>query len=243
MFFFPTLLYGGRMGGQNHQPCNKVGTSYLLFSTTLSRAVSSARSTLEQANIAIEDILILEIRDGKNGRIEPVLHRIALSNNAIDDAKEAIAALRADMHKHDFEDLPELRETDLMNLGVDLAMQGMVDLQSWKLALLHYGESGERGFAAMLTYFEKTLDDLAMLTNQLYNKVHRVELATREGRLNQVLEENEDGNFKVEFARLYQKWNTFQQVFLASSMLSTELWYRHTKAESLLQRRKGVRAA
>jgi len=58
--------------------------------------------------------------------------------------------------------------------------------------------------------------------------------AANVGKLNLVLEENRSGNFKQEFARLYCAWAKFQQLFLASSMLSTDLWYRNCGVSSLL---------
>ena len=65
------------------------------------------------------------------------------------------------------------------------------------------------------------------------------ERANDDGKLNELLETNRPGNIKVEFARLYAAWGKFQQVFLASAMCSTELWYRYTGAGSLLDEKIG----
>ena len=48
---------------------------------------------------------------------------------------------------------------------------------------------------------------------------------------------------KAEFAKLYTKWNDFRARFLASSIISTELWYAHTGKGSLAPTAAQLRAA
>lgn len=54
------------------------------------------------------------------------------------------------------------------------------------------------------------------------------------GDLNLVLEQNQALNFRREFVVLYSAWASFEQAFLISSLISTEVWYRFNRFGSLV---------
>ena len=87
---------------------------------------------------------------------------------------------------------------------------------------------------SLLDLFSKSVQGLIQLTDDLQGRVIENKGSASRGELNLVLEQNRPGNFKVEFARLYTAWGKFHRIFLASSMLSTELWYAYTLRGSLL---------
>jgi hypothetical protein len=67
-------------------------------------------------------------------------------------------------------------------------------------------------------------------------QVSALEGIARKGEVTRTLEENRPGNIKEAFANLYCAWAKFNQDFLASSLLSTELWYAFNGYGSLAGR-------
>jgi hypothetical protein len=97
------------MGGQNHQPCNRPQTNYLRLSTKMSRDLSVARAYFEQANIALEDVLLQELAGQGGGSVKHIIEQLSDSKAALAEMMKTIGLLRADMHSHAFEDLPTLQ--------------------------------------------------------------------------------------------------------------------------------------
>lgn len=217
------------MGGRNHQPCNKPQTSYLRYSTAMSRSLSVAYCELERANIALEDILLSELTGGA-GDIKPLLGRLNKSLEALREFQVNIEQLRTDMKKHDYTDLPILNAVNLSHLGQSLNEKGMIEMLPWENIQMAMRKDG---FWAVLDLFENESQAIIDLTEMLSQCIEANVDAVEAGYLNLVVEENREGNFKVEFARLYTAWSNFQSLFLASSMLSTELWYAFTMRGSL----------
>jgi hypothetical protein len=214
------------MGGINHQPCR----TYLAESTRLSRCVSSARSHFEQANIALEDVILLEL-DGKSGSAGPIKHHLQLSQDHLLSTLSCLGALKAKMEEMGYRDLPELRAVDLSELGNKLVSSGMAGKQSWdKMS----GIMSSQTFYGNVREFETQASALLRLTQDLLSAVSDVTDFADDGKLNEVLEENRTGNFKRQFARLYASWNKFMSDFLASSLISTEIWYAHNGFGSLV---------
>ncbi|HEX9608605.1 MAG TPA: hypothetical protein VGA06_00105 [Candidatus Paceibacterota bacterium] len=206
----------------------------------MSRESSTAFAWVERANIALENVLLNELRDKSSGSLAEVTDRLHESRSAISRLRTAIDSLRGDMDKHHFEDLPTLHVTDLEKLGEQFAQAGLVQEVVWKQII---AKMGSGGFYAMLWWFNEEINRIDRITMDLMNAVAATESDAKVGQLNLVLEENRPGNFKVEFAQLYTAWLRFQQVFLASSMLSTELWYRYCGVGSLLGKDESVAAA
>ncbi|MGK2849238.1 MAG: hypothetical protein ACSLEX_04220 [Minisyncoccota bacterium] len=214
------------MGGKNHQPCR----AYLLNSTKLSKHLSLAYAHLELSNVALEDILISELapeRDNQSsGFIYPVLmHELSISAQELQNAHEALGRLRTQMETEDFVDLPSLQRLDLDAIGEVLGSQGLVDRKAWVQAMKIMRRGG---FFGMTRRFEADIIDLLELNRALQIKFQQLEETINQGNLSMVTEENRYGNFKAEFAAHYTKWITFNGLFLASSLLSTELWYAFT---------------
>lgn len=217
------------MGGRNHQPCN----IYLRESTSLSRALSLAMAHLELANVALEDELLRELDcssydwDGAT-----ILSSLQASYDALGVASNAIQNLRRKMYDTGFEDLPILRTVELFSLGRMMEADGLVIGSDWdRIAVI----MNRDGFSGVVDEFEAQIEKLRNATKILIHSIStlsNVEIP-RSRALNLVLEENLKGNFKTEFAKLYTIWSMFQAQFLASSLLSTELWYAFNKYGSL----------
>ena len=223
------------MGGQNHQPCR----DYLEDSTKLSRAVSVAMACLETANVELEDALLQDLYYGTTN-IEGVAESLVDSETALVDALRQIASLRKKMDKNSYQDLPSLRRLDLDLLRERFSADRMIDSDSWRViaGLMQVG-----GFYAVLDHFETQVSELANLTSALRLQIQRIRQAAVGGELNFILEENRPGNIKRLFAKLYTAWSVFKGEFLASSMLSTELWYAFNGYGSLTEMNKAVHAA
>ncbi len=213
------------MGGMNHQPCNK----YLPESTRLSKDLSLAYARLQMANVAIEDLLLAEL-DGRIGTLDPFFMELQASSNELQSAKMRCGELRKKMTDLEFVDLPTLHAANLVELGERLVDKGMITQEAWSLVSQHIKPEGFRG---VLSVIEKGFDNLWTLTEELRQSAALLCQAVSEGRATSVLEENRRGNIKCQFARLFCLWASFSQVFLASSILSTELWYIYTGKPSL----------
>jgi hypothetical protein len=109
---------------------------------------------------------------------------------------------------------------------------GMVSIGHWNEIS---GQMQEGGFYFVLDFIENKLQGILDGTWNLLSGIRAISDGIVSGKANRIMEENLPGNIKVAFATLYQEWSHFQQYFLASSMLSTELWYRHTKVGSLCE--------
>ncbi|MEO1700612.1 MAG: hypothetical protein AAFR71_01060 [Pseudomonadota bacterium] len=214
------------MGGQNHQPCSK----YLVPSTKLSRSVSAARAELELANVSLEDVILSELA-GSIGSTKEILTHLHESQSQIGSALDACSQLRTLMLQLDYEDIPEYGKTDIGELGKQMARHGVVDQSAWA-DVMECRLSG--GFFGILRHFEDELTELNNRTQALKNKVEKLQVFAGRGQVEHCLENNLPESIKYEFARLYQKWHSFGQQFLASSMLSTEMWFAFNRLGSML---------
>jgi hypothetical protein len=215
------------MGGQNHQPCNK----YVAISILMSKAMTQARSDLEMANVALEDLLLAEL-DNRTGIVEPIISRLTTSKSTLGVMMQTIIDLRNRMDEERYEDLPNLKTTDLITFGEQCAEAGLHrDSKSWQMVA---STMKTCGFYAMLDIFEEHIKALRTETTELIGAMMACRKSVSDGRLTDILEFNGDGNFKVEFFKLYASWEEFYQIFQASSIISTELWYRFNNRPSLL---------
>lgn len=228
------------MGGQNHQPCNRPQTNYLRFSTKMSRDLSMARTHMETANVHLEDVLLGELGYGGGGSLSEVLEHLAKSGMSLAVMQDTIRLLRKDMAENAFDDLPTLYSANLEGIGIEFSSAGLVEDEAWNSVV---DIMREHGFYGMLDFFEQEASSLQLKTVELNSAIRSANFAARAGQLNLVLEQNQPANFKVQFAQLYSAWHRFQQIFLASSMLSTELWYRYCDAGSLLEQASGEQVA
>lgn len=220
------------MGGINHQPCRN-SPAYLIHSTRMSRFFSRARSFFEQANEALEDVLLAEI-EGINppGTTKKILLFLDRCNEELLNMRISIADLVAEMRRVGYTDLPTFRSTDLEALGHVFSGAGIVAEADWD-SIVQQMRAGS--FYQVLEGHGASVSGLIEQSEQLAIEIGVLEDAAKTRKLALVLENNEDGNIKATFARLYHSWNNLTGKFLASSMLTTELWYRHNRTGSILE--------
>lgn len=224
------------MGGKNHQPCR----SYLVNSTKLSRAMSMAFVGLELANASLEDVIISELSGGL-GDIDPILSNLQQSEKYLQEMAEALAGLCNQMQCESFQDLPSLKTINLHALGTQARKESLHQSDAeWEEAV---NIMWKQGFWGMTLVFEQKISNLSMMTKELNQRVFATSAAVAEGILHLCLEENGEQNFKREFAKLYTAWASFQQLFLASSLISTELWYQFNGFGSILDQSNQLREA
>lgn len=222
------------MGGKNHQPCGQ----YLKNSTMMSLEMSRAMIAVEMANVALEETILAEL-DGKTGKTESIVSYLVASGAHLDSMMTSVGALHDQMVELDYQDLPPLKTLDLEALGDGLFEENLLTSSAaWDDVV---DIMTTQGFWGILPAFEEHITHLKRLTDELRDKIVAVYDKAQEGEMHLILEENGAGNFKAEFARLYTSWADFQHFFLASSLLSTEVWYQFNRSGSLIEN-VGVRA-
>ncbi len=223
------------MGGMNHQPCGK----YLGASTKLSRSISAAFAHLQLANVHLEDVILAELAAGR-GNLGPIELELASSQRFLVEAVLNGRELRQLMDDFNHEELPSLYELDLSSLGRHLHQGGVIELFSWSEI---QGMMLSTGFYSVLQKFFDQLAALQQCTSQLQDEISALQSASTVGDVHLVMEENRNGNIKESFARLYTGWIRFQQDFLASSILSTEVWYAYNERPSLTASKQEIRVS
>lgn len=220
------------MGGKNHQPCRE----YLAISTRMSRYASLAFANLEMANVDLEDLLLTEM-EGGIGNINGVKYRLEQSRQNISQLIDTARELRDEMGVRDemgdrnYRDLLTMCSVDLDAIGMALIGAGMVDSTAWD-EVVKNARSG--GFYANLTMIHERALLLTEHTNKLIEQVVGLRAHAENGNVTSILEENLEGNLKPEFAKLYHAWTRFQELFIASSLLSTEVYYAFNGYGSLV---------
>lgn len=205
------------MGGINHQPCG----NYIKESTKLSRSMSLAHLNLDLANVALEDILLAEL-DGRTQSVDHFEKHLSQSIVHLEDTLVDIKVLRAKMAANHFVDLPTLKTLDWPSLGSELARRGIIGQKEWE----HVVERLQAGgFSTVIADHCASVQELIQLSRELRDRIVLLQPVAAVGGVHAVLEENLSGNIKVPFARLYCAWLNFKQLFLASSIASTEQWY------------------
>lgn len=203
------------MGGMNHQPCR----DYRREATCLSRCLSLARSSFEMGNVALEDLILLEL-DGSKGSIEQIVSHLLAARDNLASMGEAIIDLRTKMAALDFRELKGFADAEFHQL----ASAGMIETGSLIRMLAIRRHSG---FEGNLTELERQRSQVLVNIADLIDAItETTELGVvADGQVDEMLEENWRGNFKPQFAVAYQTFNAFQQDFLASAMISTEAFY------------------
>lgn len=218
------------MGGINHQPCRE-SPAYLVHSTRMSRFFSRARVCFETANEALEDVLLAEI-EGVNlpGTTQKIVLLLVECKNELINMQQSITDLVTEMRRVGYTDLPTFRTTDLAACGKEFVAAGVVAQVDWDSTVRQMREGS---FYRVLEGHTTSISELIEQSTQLAIEIGALEGAARARRLTFVLENNEPGNIKATFAKLYHSWNELTGKFLASSMLTTELWYRHNRIGSI----------
>lgn len=214
------------MGGKNHQPCG----SYLVNSTLLSRSTSQGAINLQKANIALEDLILDELC-GRCGDFDSIVKSLKETIDSFIEVTDRLDDLHKQMRENHFKDLPSLHVLNLSVLGNSLAIQGIVSSSAWDEV---QSIMEKKGFYGIIELFRTRVLYLRNLSQDLLQAVLCLESDAKNGVIERVLEENRRGNIKVPFAKLFTEWSYFEQIFLASSMLSTELYYQYNNYGSLV---------
>ncbi len=222
------------MGGINHQPCRN-SPAYLVHSTRMSRFFSRARSSFERANEALEDVLLAEI-EGVNpsGTTQKIILFLDECKNELTNMQDSITDLVTEMRRGGDVDLPTFRAIDLVACGNAFVTAGIVAQTDWDSTVRQMREGS---FYRVLDEHSVSVSRLIEESVQLATEMSALENAARARKLTLVLENNEHGNIKATFAKFYRSWNEFTGKFLASSMLTTELWYRYNRTGSILDQK------
>ncbi|MCB1474842.1 MAG: hypothetical protein H6883_02650 [Rhodobiaceae bacterium] len=223
------------MGGQNHQPCNR----YLKNSTKLSRSLSCARASLELANVALEDIILAEL-DGDVGEAFKLKSELEKSIMALSETKISCSKLFDQMIADKYVDLPPFKTLDFVSMGTALERDGIVSRDAWG-DVVEWNK--KKGFFGALNKIIDSIEELSELTEALLSKIENIDILILSGELEKNIEMNGPGNFKKEFAKLYQKWHWFGERFLASSIFSTEIWYKFNEYPSISRNLSKLRIA
>lgn len=214
------------MGGINHQPCRE----YLPDSTKLSRAMSLGRESFETANVCLEDLILAEI-NGERGDLEEVLSCLTLSCTHLMDMHIHLSAIETRYNANGGWEPPTTRSVSWQEVGTALQEMGAVEQESWdRMSAIRSRAS----FAGIIAHYREGINELRAITSVLRDSIEKLRPQALVGTLEAALEENRAGQLKISFAQLYTRWNSFQQDFLASSLLSTESWYAWTKKGSLV---------
>lgn len=206
------------MGGKNHQPCNQ----YLRHSTVMSRHLSKVVVSVEQANIVLEDVILAEL-DGTAGDLGPSLQNLDNAQASTSEFMRSVLHLRQSMDENRYSDLPVRHAVDFDQIGETFVEQGLVDAQSWDRVS---GRFQQGTFRDVLDMFEEGADGIFAMITDLRARLSLLSQEVQGGNVCRTIEENGTANIKVEFATLYSTLWRFNLDFLASSMLSTELWYQ-----------------
>lgn len=214
------------MGGKNHKPCGL----FLKNSTLLSRALSVAYAELELSNVALEDLILAEL-SGSRGTVDPIIFKLNNSIGGLASAQEAMTALRQQMDEANYTDLPTLHSVDWDEVGSHFIDDDLIGRAEWSEAV---SITCQESFYGMLSRFDLDIAKLVQESKMLCERIAHLEQSAIAGDVNTVLEENRTGNIRPQFARLYSKWAAFNQLFLASSLLSTEVWYAFNNHGSMV---------
>ena len=215
------------MGGKNHAPCRK----YQQNSTQLSLFLSLALANLENANVALERVILNEL-DGEKGNRSLINEYLNMSMQALESAVRICDNLEAQMRDSDYHDLPELKSLDLVSLGRALSEKGLVNQKSWEEAASLMVSS------TFYQLLEKIRTGICALIDETVALSHRFEQIPSTLHYVEIMECNRPENIKTEFARLYTSWGTFNHFFMASTILSTEIWYAHMGYGTMLESHK-----
>jgi len=209
------------MDHRNHQ--------HLLTSTQMSRFASLAFAHLELANVALENILLAEM-DGKIGDLDGVKSQLTLSQKTISDLVGTILKLKTEVNQRGC-DLLAVHPAYLDVMGRAFVANNMVSASAWGKVSRNARSGGLTLNIELIHTHAKLLEEY---TAQLHKKINKLQGYANNGSVTKVLEENLRDNFKPEFAKLYCEWNRFQEIFLASSLLSTEVYYTSNGFDSLV---------
>jgi hypothetical protein len=219
------------MSAINHE----LDPEHLHTSTALSRAMSLARSEMELGNVALESARLTEL-DARTRRtvvtyVRKAKKHLRKSMLHLRSMIDEIDALLDQIRNQGGMVVPET--VDLRHLGQRFCTAGLVHRESW--TFLRELMLNGAPLHDLLIFFRMNVRIIYDFTGDLFLKFDNLAASAGGGKLNEVFQHNQTkNNIKFEFARLFRSWNDFQSLFLASSVMSTELTYRRHRRGSLL---------
>ncbi len=213
------------MGGINHQPCKH----YLAQSTRMSRAMSMTGIALEVLNVKLEDIILSNL-NGETVDLDMLLSSAqSLSDNA-ERGDLAIAALISQMDELYYVDLPVASSFNHALFGKKAVAKAMVTQYGFDEIAEKYISGG---FRAAISHLRTCHSDFHRSVVQMHRQIEdlkRLDISD----IAFEFESNGTGNIRPQFAKMYTSWDRFRQMFLASSLISTEIFYISESCGSLL---------
>ncbi len=213
------------MGGINHQPCR----NYMEKSTALSRSVSEAYSSLWDANIGIEDIILAELSHKKSSSYNAVLASLEHSVDSLGRADNDFNQLLQKMNQLHFDLKPAT--INFKHITEQWEQDGFIKNDVfWQEIVALYREGGFRNAIGTLqnkfiAVRNETRELLGVLTH------HRQSVA--EGSFMIDVEENKIP-LRQYFAKTLTCWDGALSLFRYSSLISTELYLQDMGYPSLV---------
>ncbi len=203
----------------NHQPCRESA----IASTQMSRHLSSATSHIHLANIRLEDLIVDELELGivQPHAVEPLIGH--LREAAADFSKASSVARTMDeaLRVSNFIDCKDPQK--LATIAKRLADQRMLDPHHAGAVEL---DRSKGGFLACLARIQEGFGQCEMLTRQLCDAFHTLQSRMQaEEKAFDHLEFNTPESIKPAFAMLFAAVGALNGYFLASAIVSTEIFY------------------
>ncbi len=214
------------MGGINHQPCRQ----FLGKSTLMSRSVSLAGISIEGFNVRLEGEILKNL-NGEQADVATLVYGLREASNMVAGVKASIKSLRQQMSELYYVDLPAAKLVNLPQLCSGFSSKGMVAIDAAEEIAKAYAAGG---FESAIAHLDGLVESVQFAAGELLSKVERLH-ALGIKNIAEEFETNGDGNIRPEFAVLYTAWTKFHQQFLASSLISTEIYYKQERCGSLIE--------
>ena len=208
------------MGGCNHQPCSKIAEN----STRLSRHVSSATANIQLANVRLEDMLLVEL-DLELTDLGSITVMLSFLNSAKADfikAQASATQMLGTLRSSNFIDCKDEKELDM--IIESLCIKSMLNPYYAKMVKK---DRCVGGFLTCLEKIHRQIKETGRLVSKLIFVFERLQkaLQSSDEKVFSHLEFNSPLNIKPAFAQLYAMLGDLNGYFLASAIISTELFY------------------
>lgn len=191
--------------------------------------MSLTSMALESFNVKLEDMILVNL---VNESVSPRILSIEVRHvmDSVVRAEQSIDMLLMQMDELYYVDLPATDDFQLDEFGDKVIPRLMVGTEAYKEIATHYKAGG---FRSALNHLRVKHSQFGFAVADMATKVQ--ELAdTDVDDIAVEFESNDTGNIRPQFAVMYTTWSQFHQMFLASSLISTEIFYIQEGVDSLL---------
>lgn len=209
-----------------------------MISTQMSRSVTAGIADFNHANVALEDVILIELSDCKapeNFRRSLYFLSSAIGN--FDDAIKFLRDLGAEMDATSYQPLPSFANYSTADkaraLASELADHGLMSFEKTEKVIIPQIGNG-KGFYAAIPVLHAELIAMRDSVQTLYDRMFAASSAAEIGTVAELLETNASLNFRADFLRAFNTINNSFAIFAASAAWSTEMWYRSTSVGTLL---------